>query len=148
MSTYRAVIVGVRPTRPAIRCTGTLGCMGSWRMVPVAQVRSSFEAKVLAARLGSEGILFELRGNVDGIYPVGDVTVLVPEDEATAALEVLGLGHVGAGTVVADEWNDGQVSRPWTSQVWWRTAAMLALAAMALVAARSFFVQPGLLLAG
>jgi hypothetical protein len=128
--------------------------MGSLRMVPVARVRSAFEAKVLAARLGSEGILFELRGNVDGIYPVGDVTVLVPEDEAEAALEVLGGADGGPPGASGDfgepvqDWDDLPALRPWTSRASWRTAAMLALAALALVAARSFFVQPGLAVPG
>ena len=48
-------------------------------MVRLATVQSGFEAKVLAARLGAEGIVWELRGGVDGPYPMGPVTVLVDE---------------------------------------------------------------------
>jgi hypothetical protein len=58
-------------------------------MVPVATASSGFEARLLAARLGSEGILWELRGNVDGPYPVGPVQVLVPQDQVAEVRELL-----------------------------------------------------------
>jgi len=58
-------------------------------MIPVALARSGFEAKLLAARLGSEGVIWELRGDVDGLYPVGGIEVLVPSDEAERARDVL-----------------------------------------------------------
>jgi hypothetical protein len=130
-------------------------------MVPVARLRSSFEAKVLAARLGSEGVLYELRGNVDGIYPVGDVTVLVPEDELAMALEVLsgtgtwdlddpegvddpeGTEQPGGASDSDDTDTVAPPSRPWTTRLAWRLAALLVLATLALLAARSFLlIQP------
>jgi hypothetical protein len=58
-------------------------------MVPVATASSGFEARLLAARLGSEGILWELRGNLDGPYPVGPVQVLVPQDQVAEVRELL-----------------------------------------------------------
>jgi hypothetical protein len=58
-------------------------------MVRLATVRGSFHARVIAARLGAEGIVTELRGNVDGIYPIGEAHVFVGEDDATAARELL-----------------------------------------------------------
>lgn len=59
-------------------------------MVPVATAHSGFEAKVLAARLGSDGIVWQFRGgNPDGVYPVGDVEVLVREDDLALARELL-----------------------------------------------------------
>jgi hypothetical protein len=58
-------------------------------MVRVATVRDSFHARVIAARLGSEGMVTLLRGNVDGPYPLGDVHVLVSEDDLDAARELL-----------------------------------------------------------
>ena len=58
-------------------------------MIPVAFTRSGFEAKVIAAQLGSEGVVWELRGDVDGLYPVGGIEVLVPSDEADRARDVL-----------------------------------------------------------
>ncbi len=65
--------------------------MPTGRMVPLVTVSGSFEAKVLAARLGSEGILWQLQGG-EGPYPIGPVRVLVDEsdlDLAHAVLEVV-----------------------------------------------------------
>ena len=60
-------------------------------MVTVASTRVGFEARVIAARLGAEGFVWELRGAVDGPYPVGPVDVLVEEDAADAARELLSM---------------------------------------------------------
>lgn len=60
------------------------------RMVPLAKVPDSFGARVLAARLGAEGIVTQLRGGgVDGPYPVGDVEVLVSATDLETAQELL-----------------------------------------------------------
>jgi hypothetical protein len=59
------------------------------RMVPVLRAEGTFHARVVAARLGSEGIVTQLRGNVDGPYPMGSVEVLVTEDDLEAARELL-----------------------------------------------------------
>jgi hypothetical protein len=59
------------------------------RMVPVLRAEGTFHARVVAARLGSEGIVTQLRGNVDGPYPMGSVEVLVPSGELEAARELL-----------------------------------------------------------
>jgi hypothetical protein len=58
-------------------------------MVPVLRAEGAFHARVVAARLGSEGIVTQLRGNVDGPYPMGSVEVLVTEDDLEAARELL-----------------------------------------------------------
>jgi hypothetical protein len=58
-------------------------------MVPLTTTSTPFEARVLAAHLGAEGIVWELRGNVDGPYPVGPVVVLVAEDDLAVAREVV-----------------------------------------------------------
>jgi hypothetical protein len=63
--------------------------MSDDRMVTVKTAASAFEAQVVAARLGSEGILWQLRGNVDGPYPVGIVEVLVRSEDAEVARELL-----------------------------------------------------------
>jgi len=63
-------------------------------MVRLATVASSFHARVIAARLGVEGMVIELRGNVDGIYPIGDVHVFVDEDDLAAAQELLLIDEV------------------------------------------------------
>jgi hypothetical protein len=59
------------------------------RMVPVVKVSHGFEARVVAARLGSEGIVTQFRGAVEGPYPVGDVEVLVAEADLEVAREIL-----------------------------------------------------------
>jgi hypothetical protein len=52
-------------------------------------VHSAFHARVIAARLGADGIVTQLRGNVDGPYPIGDVSVWVDEEDADCARELL-----------------------------------------------------------
>ena len=60
------------------------------RMVPVAKVADAFGARVLAARLGSDGIVTQLRGGgLDGPYPMGDVEVLVSAADLEVAREIL-----------------------------------------------------------
>jgi Putative prokaryotic signal transducing protein len=58
-------------------------------MVPLTTVASPIAARILAAHLGSEGIVWELRGNVDGPYPLGPVEVLVAADDLDLARELL-----------------------------------------------------------
>ncbi len=58
-------------------------------MVRLATVRTTFHARVIAARLGAEGIITDLRGNVDGMYPMGDVHVYVSEEDLPPAQELL-----------------------------------------------------------
>ena len=63
--------------------------MQQTRMVRLATVGSSFHARVIAARLGSEGIVTDLRGNVDGLYPIGAVYVYVDQEDLLEAQEIL-----------------------------------------------------------
>ncbi len=62
--------------------------MGPWvRLVTVDQ---AFEAKVIHARLGSDGVLCELRPGVDGPTPFGPFHVYVIQSDlelATALIE-------------------------------------------------------------
>jgi hypothetical protein len=58
-------------------------------MVHLRTVQDAWEANVLAARLGSEGIVTQLRGNLSGPYPLGAVTVLVEAAQADLAAELL-----------------------------------------------------------
>ncbi len=58
-------------------------------MVHVRTVSSAFHARVIAARLGADGIMTHLRGNVGGPYPFGEVSVWVAEDDAEDAAELL-----------------------------------------------------------
>jgi len=60
------------------------------RFVYLTTASSAFHGRVLAARLGAEGILVELRGFSDGPYPLGHpVEVFVPDDQVTQASELL-----------------------------------------------------------
>ncbi len=63
--------------------------MSPIRMVPLVTVGSAFQARVLVARLGSEGIVTSLQGAVDGPYPFGDVHVQVDADDLDLARQLL-----------------------------------------------------------
>ena len=63
--------------------------MAELRMVRLVTVGDGFEAKLLAARLGSEGVVWQLRGGVDGPYPMGPVDVLVEAERLDEARELL-----------------------------------------------------------
>jgi hypothetical protein len=58
-------------------------------MLPVATVAGGFEAKIVVARLGAEGVLCQARGDSDSVYPFSRVEILVPEDEVDLARELL-----------------------------------------------------------
>jgi hypothetical protein len=58
-------------------------------MVHLSTVGTAFEGRVLAARLGSVGIVTQLRGAVDGPYPFGDVFVFVDSEDAGLARQLL-----------------------------------------------------------
>ncbi len=72
-------------------------------MVRLATVASSFHARVIAARLGVEGMTIELRGNLDGIYPIGDVHVFVDADDLPAAQELLLVDEVESAFDMIDD---------------------------------------------
>jgi Putative prokaryotic signal transducing protein len=96
-------------------------------MVRLATVQSGFEAKVMAARLGAEGIVWELRGGVDGPYPMGPVHVLVDENDLDVARELLMVDEVES----AFEHGQGMSTRPML--LMW-----IGLAAVVVVAASTF----------
>lgn len=77
--------------------------MADLRLVPLATVGSPMEAKLMAARLGAAGIVWQLRGPVDDLYPIGDITVLVDDDELATA-QVLVLGDVADDGELGDDW--------------------------------------------
>lgn len=112
--------------------------MAGMNMVPLMTAGSSFEAKVVAARLGSEGILFEVRGSLDSVYPLGTVTILVPAGELDTARDVLMVDAVEDAFADMDPTDDDQSTRrSWTSGPAWRVAAVAGLLALLVVAARS-----------
>jgi hypothetical protein len=59
------------------------------RMVHLRTVPDAWHAKVLAARLGAEGIVTHLQGAVAGPYPFGSVSVHVEEAQAELAADLL-----------------------------------------------------------
>ncbi len=101
-------------------------------MVRLATVGHPFHARVIAARVGAEGIVTELRGSVDGPYPMGNVYVYVPEIDLPIAQELLLADEVESAFDPGEDFDEGGSPR----ELWLVLAAMLALAA--LMFARSF----------
>ena len=60
-------------------------------LVPLVTLSDAFAARILVARLGSDGILCQLRGGMDGPYPLGPVVVLVEADRLDEATELIEL---------------------------------------------------------
>lgn len=100
--------------------------MQQTRMVRLTTVGSSFHARVIAARLGSEGIVTDLRGNVDGLYPVGVVYVYVDREDLLEAQEILMVDDVESAF---DEPEDGpELGTP--KELWLVLGAVLGIAAV------------------
>lgn len=96
-------------------------------MVKLTTLGSAFEAKVLAARLGTEGLVCELRGGVDGPYPFGLVHIYVEEpmlEMARTLLAVEPLEVDEADEVLAR-------ALPRAGNPWFVVAVLLALLALA-----------------
>ena len=93
------------PAASEVPLLATVAGVQGLRMVPVLRAEGTFHARVVAARLGSEGIVTQFRGSVDGPYPMGSVEVLVTEDDLDAARELLLADEVESSfdTVEADE---------------------------------------------
>jgi hypothetical protein len=72
-------------------------------MVHLRSVNSSFHARVIAARLGADGIPTQLHGSLEGPYPVGDVSVWVCTDDAASAAELLLADEVESAFDLPDE---------------------------------------------
>ena len=106
--------------------------MQQTRMVRLATVGTSFHARVIAARLGSEGIVTDLRGNIDGLYPMGDVHVYVDQDDLMEAQELLMVDEVESAFDAPEDTAGGPSSR----ELWIVLGAILAIAAV--VFARTF----------
>src|SRR5688500_466999 len=99
-------------------------------MVPLVRVGNEFHARVIAARLGSDGIVTQLRGGVDSPYPMGDVEVLVSEDDLDEATALLLADEVESA--FGDEDDDYEVgsvpSRRFHLPRWARALMIAALA--------------------
>jgi Putative prokaryotic signal transducing protein len=110
---------------------------GRVRMAPLTWVAGGFRARVLAARLESEGIDAQLRGAFDSPYglTVGDmarVDVYVPEDQLEDARYVLLADEVDATLAAPNEWSDaGSGSRPGRRRwLQWGAIALLTIAVL------------------
>jgi hypothetical protein len=106
---------------------------GRVRMAPLTWVAGGFRARVLAARLESEGIDAQLRGAFDGPYglTMGDmarVDVYVPEDQLADARYVLLADEVDAALAAPTDWWDAGSTSPRGRRRWLRWGAMLLLA--------------------
>lgn len=95
-------------------------------MVRLATVAHPFHARVIAARVGCEGIVTELRGSVDGPYPMGDVHVYVPELDLPVAQELLLADEVESAFDDEDVVERGIAAPP----LWLLVPAALLLAAI------------------
>ncbi len=99
-------------------------------MVHLLSVHDAFHARVIAARLGSDGILTQLRGAVDGVYPLlGEVRVYVEEEDLPVARELLLADEVESAFEGAEP---DEADRPWAPPAW---VAVIAVVAVVLVSA-------------
>lgn len=103
-------------------------------MMPLVQARSGFEAKVLTARLGAEGIIWQVRGGLlDSVYPVGQVEILVAADDMERARELLLVDEVEAALDDPDLAHPAGAGR--SAAEWWLMAGLV-LVVGAFLAAR------------
>ena len=72
-------------------------------MVLLRTVPSAFHARVLAARLGADGIVTELRGPGEGPYPMGEVRVFVRSADLPVATDLLLADEVEAAFDAPEE---------------------------------------------
>lgn len=106
-------------------------------LVHLRTVPDAFHARVLAARLGADGIVTQLRGSIDGPYPLGAVSVWVGSDDAEVAQELLLADEVEAAFdygFAGEDGDDCELGAPAPVLLWgWnirRIAAAAALLAM------------------
>ena len=104
-------------------------------MTRLTWVSGSFHARVLVARLASEGIDARLSGSVDGTYgiTVGDlarVDVLVPDSQLEDARYVLLADEVDAALGAPTEWWDAGVAPRHRARWPWVVAALVLLTAV------------------
>lgn len=101
-------------------------------MVRLLTTTSPFHARVVAARLGADGILTELRGGGDGPYPLGAVDVYVDAADLPAARELLLADEVEAA--LAGDTDDDDTDQRRTPRTVWVLAALVLVVAVLSVA--------------
>jgi hypothetical protein len=102
-------------------------------MTVLTSVTGTFRARVLAARLESEGIDAHLRGAVDGPYgltlgEMARVDVLVPNDQVDDATFVMLIDEVDATLAPPTEWWHAGDDRPPARWPWWTALVLLTAA--------------------
>jgi hypothetical protein len=103
-------------------------------MVHLTTASGSFHARVLAARLGADGILTELRGDAAGPYPLHhEVEVLVPVDDLDVARELLLVDDIEAPT--------DRLARPSARRAWVLVAVLVLLSFAALLSHAGGFLS-------
>lgn len=106
-------------------------------MVQLTTATGVFHARVLAARLGADGILTELRGDLGGTYPLGgEVRVFVEASSAQDARHILLADEAAAalGPQTVASGRPRGVARPrhaWVRLAWMLIALLIALYLMA-----------------
>jgi hypothetical protein len=85
--------------------------MSRANLVHLRTVQTAFHARVIAARLGADGIVTQLQGSIDGPYPLGDVSVWVAEDDAESAVELLMADEVESAFDLPDEGEPWELAR-------------------------------------
>jgi hypothetical protein len=101
-------------------------------MVHLRTVPDVFHARVIAARLGADGILTELRGAVGGPYPLGTVSVWVTPDDEEIACELLLADELEAAFEdVPEGWEPAGVGR--TVLLGWTARRVLAAVALIVI---------------
>jgi Putative prokaryotic signal transducing protein len=111
---------------------------GRVRMAPLTWVAGAFRARVLAARLESEGIDAQLRGALESPYglTMGDmarVDVYVPEDQLADARYVLLADEIDATLAAPSDWWDAGAEPPVVRHrrgMRWMAGALLAIAVL------------------
>jgi hypothetical protein len=98
-------------------------------MVRLMTAANAMEARIIAARLGAEGIVWEFRGSVDGPLALGPVEVLVDAEGLETAREMMLVDEVESafGSATGDEY------RTTARDVLWAALVLFALLLFAIV---------------
>ena len=97
-------------------------------MVRLTTAANAMEARIIAARLGCEGIVWEFRGSVDGPLALGPVDVFVDTDGFESAKEMMLAADVESAFDA-----DAEASHVTTGRdVLWAALALVALALFAI----------------